>query len=451
MNQGTPPEPSARAHEAVAQFDRGVQFENGGDLQSARRAYEQVARLDPGHVEALASLAWLDAQAGDSAAACRWGERALALDAANVLARMALAFAELQDTQLDAAGQRLASLFADPALTPLNRSIVLGLIGDLNDAQGDPARAFKAYSAANAQVKALYPGLTGSGADTALGHARRLNTWFETADPASWQRRPPMRANAADPRTHVFLVGFPRSGTTVLETVLAGHPEVVTLEEKDALAQAAGAYLTSDEGLERLANISSSEALDQREAYWSAVRGFGVEPRGRVFIDKMPLATVLLPLIAKLFPSAHVLFAVRDPRDVVLSCFRRRFGMNSAMAQFLGLDTAAAYYDAVMRLGDICRNLLPTPHHIVCHEELLRDFEGTSRSACDFLDLEWSPALADFAATARSRAISTPSASQLTRGLSADGKGAWRRYREQMAPVLPVLEPWVKRFGYEPS
>ena len=441
-------QPSQPQAEAAAQFDRGVELENANDLHGARSAYERAAALDPGHVEASASLAWLGAQAGNSAAARRWAKSALALDSANVLARMALAFAELQDGQLDAAGHRLAALYADPVLTPLNRSIVLGLIGDLNDAQGDVARAFKAYDAANAQLKALYPAFAAPGAETALGHARRLTAWLEAADPALWRHQPETSASAADPKTHIFLVGFPRSGTTLLETVLAGHPEVVTLEEKDGLAQAADAYLRSSAGFDRLANVSPAEAHSQRDAYWSAVRGFGVEPRGRVFIDKMPLATVLLPVIGKLFPDARVLFAVRDPRAVVLSCFRRRFGMNAAMYQFLTLDGAADYYDAVMRLADAYRDLRPFTENVVRYESLVEDFEGSARAVCDFLDLNWDPVMSDVAATARSRGITTPSAAQLARGLNREGQGTWRRYREQMAPVLPVLEPWVERFGY---
>jgi hypothetical protein len=79
------------------------------------------------------------------------------------------------------------------------------------------------------------------------------------------------------------------------------------------------------------------------------------------------------------------------------------------------------------------------------------DFEGTTRSACDFLGLDWESGLLDFAAKARTRGISTPSASQVARGLNREGKGAWRRYREQMAPVLPILEPWAQLFGYEAS
>ena len=185
--------PSDPAAEAAAHFDRGVGLEQANDLQGARAAYEQAVALDPGHVEALASLAWLDSQAGKGAEARRWGERSLSLDGGNILARMALASAELQDRQLEAAGERLAGLFADPALTPVNRSIVLGMIGDLNDSRGDPARAFKAYDAANSLLKSLYPPDTGA----ALGHARRLASWFEGADPAPW-RDQPLRAPRSD-------------------------------------------------------------------------------------------------------------------------------------------------------------------------------------------------------------------------------------------------------------
>jgi tetratricopeptide (TPR) repeat protein len=434
---------------AAAHFDRGVLLENGNDLKGARSAYEQAVDLDRYNLEALASIAWLDAQAGDGDSALDWAKRALGVDGQNVLARMAVARAELQGDQLDAASTRLANLYADPAVTGVNRSIVLGMIGDLNDGLGESARAFKAYEGANAALAALNPALTGSGDVTPLGHARRLAAWFGKVDAASWQRKPDTSSSmAADLKGHVFLVGFPRSGTTLLENVLAAHPDVVALEEKDSLAQAANAYLMSDEGLERLARIDAREAAEQRAAYWSTVRGFGVEPGGRLFIDKMPLATVLLPLVSKLFPDARVLFAIRDPRDVVFSCFRRRFGMNAATAHFLTLDSAAAYYDAVMRLSTIYRDLLPIPLDEVRYEALVNDFEDTTRSVCESIGLDWLPEMADFAVKARTRGIATPSAAQIARGLNREGQGSWKRYRQQLAPVLPVLEPWVRAFGY---
>lgn len=434
---------------AAAHFNRGSILEERSDISGARLAYERATELDPNYVEPLAGLAWLDAQAGDTDSARSRTHRALTLSPSNVLALLALASADLQDRDLAAAADGLATLQQDPALTPLNRSIVLGLAGDLLDAQDRPAEAFAAHTASNAQLKALNaPHFEAPGQESALGQVRRLAAWFDMTDPQLWRESSPARPRASDPKAHVFLVGFPRSGTTLLENVLAAHPEVVSLEEKDLLAPAAASYLASNEGLVRLARIGSGEALRQRDAYWAVVRGHGVEPRGKVFIDKMPLASVQLPLVAKLFPNARVLFARRDPRDVVLSCFRRRFGMNPSMYQLLTLEGAAAFYDAVMGLSERYREILPLAQHIVRYESLVEDFEGTARSACDFLGLEWDTGMADFAARARSRGISTPSAAQVARGLNREGQGAWRRYEGQMNPILPLLAPWVERFGY---
>jgi len=434
---------------AAAHFNRGAIFEGLNDIKRARAAFERAAALDQKYVEPLASLAWLDAQAGDAASARGHAERALAISPSNALASMALASADLQSGDLASTTARLSQLSRDPALSPVNRTIVLGLMGDLKDAEGQTGEAFAAYTASNSELKALNAAqFEAPGKEKALAHAQRLIRWFESADPAPWREMPEQRPRAADPKAHVFLVGFPRSGTTLLESVLAAHPEVGSLEEKDCLAGSSQTYLASDEGLERLASISPGEAVRQRDAYWSAVRSFGVEPRGRVFIDKMPLASVALPLIAKLFPTARVLFARRDPRDVVLSCFRRRFGMNASMYQLLTLEGAAAYYDAVMRLSELYRELLPLAWHEVRYEHLVEHFEATARAACDFLGLEWDEGMADFAAKARSRGISTPSAAQVARGLNREGQGSWRRYAAQMAPVLPLLQPWIERFGY---
>ena len=435
---------------APAHFNLGSLLESLNDIRGAKRAYERAAELDPSYPDPLAALAWLAALAGDEGSAISNGERALSLSPSSQLARMALASADLQGTKIESAAAGLSALIQDPALTPVNRAIVLGLIGDLHDADGHPREAFAAYEASSEALKELNaPTFETPGKETALEQVRRLTRWFETADPEPWRRSPPVRPRAADPNAHIFLVGFPRSGTTLLENVLAAHPGVVSLEEKDCFAPESAAYLSDLGGLERLADITPRDAARQREHYWSQVRRNGVEPRGKVFIDKMPLSSVALPVIAKLFPNARILFALRDPRDVVLSCFRRRFGMNPSMYELLTLDGAAIFYDAVMRLSERYRELLPLPLHLVRHESLIDDFEATTREVCTFIGIEWDEAMTDFAARARSRGISTPSAAQVARGLNREGQGAWRRYRDQMAPVLPLLEPWVRRFGYD--
>ncbi len=170
-----------------------------------------------------------------------------------------------------------------------------------------------------------------------------------------------------------------------------------------------------------------------------------------VFVDKLPLNAVFLPVIYRLFPTAKIVLALRDPRDSVLSCYQQRFGMNAAMFQLLRLDSAARYYNAVMGLVRAARAELPLAVHEVRYESVVSDFDTTVRGVLDFLGLPWDEAVRNYAEAAKARAIGTPSAAQVVLPLYSSAQGKWRNYRSFVEPVLPTLEPWVKAFGYEPS
>jgi hypothetical protein len=274
-----------------------------------------------------------------------------------------------------------------------------------------------------------------------------VSDYFEPARPELWRARPKTPASPA--AEHVFMIGFPRSGTTLLETVLGGAEEVVTLEEREVLAGGVRTFMGSPTALDRLAAADAAELDPFREAYWNDVRAQGVDPEGRVFVDKLPLNTFKLPLITRLFPQAKIVFSVRDPRDVVLSCFRRHFALNPAMFEFLTLEGTARLYDATFRLFGLYRDRLGIEPHIVRYEDMVEDFEATTRRACAFMGVEWRPELKGFAERARDRGIATPSAAQVARGLYRSGMGQWRAYEAQMAPVLPLLQPWVSALGYD--
>jgi hypothetical protein len=279
--------------------------------------------------------------------------------------------------------------------------------------------------------------------------ARWLLKRFEASDPSDWAaaaQEPPGSADGPD--HHVFFVGFPRSGTTLLEQILASHPNIVTLDEREVLVDSTKSLFVSDQAFDRLSKLDVAEAASFREAYWRRTREYCPDLAGKVFIDKLPLNSVRLPLIAKLFPSARVLFALRDPRDVVLSCFRRRFGMNHAMYQFVTLEGAAAYYDAVMKLVDQYSAKLPLNIHYLRYENVVEDLRGQVEAVCQFIDVAWDDSMLSFAETARGREIRTPSARQVRRGLYREGVGQWRPYAAHLAPVMPLLAPWVEKFGY---
>jgi hypothetical protein len=247
----------------------------------------------------------------------------------------------------------------------------------------------------------------------------------------------------------VFIVGFPRSGTTLLEVILEGHPNVASLEEHELFIDSVGEFMRQPADLERLARAPTITLEGARTAYWQRVAQSKLDVRGKVFVDKHPLNTLKLPLIARLFPQARILYATRDPRDVVLSCFRHRFTMSAPIYELLTLDGAARYYDAVMRLLIKLSGLFTMHITPVRHEDLVTEFAREMKRICDFIGLSWDPAMGDFALRTKNRPVLTPSTSQLVRGLNTEGLGHWHRYQAQLAPVLPILEPWIKRFYYD--
>jgi hypothetical protein len=237
----------------------------------------------------------------------------------------------------------------------------------------------------------------------------------------------------------------------LLEQVLASHPEVEALEEKELLIDASRAFMRQPADLEKLLAATELQLHEFREAYWQGVHDAGAAVAGKVFVDKHPLNTIKLPVIARLFPEAKILFAVRDPRDVVFSCFRRRFRMSAPMYELLTLQGAAEFYDAAMQLGIRVLETSPLACHFVHHENVVANFEHVVTEVCKFAGLQWTDQMRDFSARVQDRSVATPSAAQLALGLNSGGVGQWRRYSNQMQPVLPLLQRWVKRFGYPPA
>jgi tetratricopeptide (TPR) repeat protein len=430
---------------AGAHAARGGTFEALGRLPEAEAAHRRALALQPANPVALAGLANLASRRGAHAEAATLAERVLAIQPGYPDAVRVAAAAELAGGDASAAQARLEALIADPRLAPQQLALTQGDLGDALDAQGRTAEAFAAYAACNmGQWRAYAPSFGGQ--PTALDFARGMIARLDEIPAQAWRAegRPPPE----DVKGHVFLMGFPRSGTTLLEQVLGAHPDVETLEERETLSAALRAFLSAPEGLDRLAAAPEAGLDPLREAYWARVAEEGGRPGGKVFVDKHPLNTFKLPLIARLFPQAKILFARRDPRDVVLSCYRRRFAMSGPAYQLLTLPGAAGYYDAAMTIAERMAPALAARTQVVGHEALIADFDATARAACDFLGLGWTEALRDFAQRVKERGVATPSGAQLAGGLSAEGIGQWRRYRTQLAPALPRLAPWVERFGY---
>ena len=307
------------------------------------------------------------------------------------------------------------------------------------DKEGDPAVAFDAMVRMN-RATADFDEWRQRGA--AFRHELRTLSSVLTRE---WATRLPPLPSSPD-RTPVFLLGLPRSGTTLLDTFLMGHPSIEVLEEKEILrrtAQLVGPLTSLPDSSERVRTQAHAAYLEELATY--------IEPsfEGTV-IDKNPFNMVLAPLIAALFRGSRIIFAKRHPCDVVLSGFMQSYVPNIGMASFLDLADAADLYDAAMYVWTVSAELFSLNVQTVAYEDLIEDPAAQLRAVVDFLGLDWDERIMDHRLTARARgALTNTSYDQITEALTSEAVGRWRSYATQLEPVLPILLPWAKRLGYE--
>ncbi|VXD01122.1 tetratricopeptide repeat-containing sulfotransferase family protein [Sphingomonas sp. 8AM] len=314
------------------------------------------------------------------------------------------------------------------------------LLGDLYDRQGQPEKAFAAFTAMNAAAQSLYPAAPG---DTYRDRLGVISARLTSERVASWHPVAPDPHRAAP----VFVVGFPRSGTTLLDTLLLNVDGVHVLEEQPFLALATQSTGLTEEGL---ATLDDAGAAALRAEYFR--QADAVTPPGtQLLVDKHPLHMVRVATIRRLFPDAKIVLVERHPCDTVLSCFMANFRLNTAMRSFTTLDETARVYDAAFTIFERGTSLFPELKvHRVRYERMIADLEQELRGLLDFLGLAWQPHYADHRASALARGpVKTASYAQITEPLYTRALARWERYRQPLAPVMPILQPWIDALGYK--
>lgn len=425
--------------DAEAQFNLAVISEDQGDLEGAEHSYRETLKRAPRHAPAAAALAALLEQRNELEESARWTGIALAADAGDPVGNLTQAQLDLRAGREREAAARLEALLTHESITPRNRALAAGRLGAVYDRLNEPAKAWPQFLAAKQALKlTLQPQAPGPYGFEVAARMARYRDALLASGPVDERRGP------------VFLVGFPRSGTTLLDQILSGHPRIAVLEEQDTLYDVLHDHALTDAGMEAFLSADGAALGPLRSAYWQRVAEFMPErDPSALFVDKLPLNSVFMPLIGRLFPSAKFIFAVRDPRDVVLSCFMQTFTLNEAMQHFLSLDETARYYAAVMQVGLDSLERLPEASHRIRYEDVVADTEAEARRLLAFLDLPWEPKVLDFQQTAKTKRINTPSYHQVAQPIYQRAKQRWRRYEAQLAPVLPMLEPFAKRLRYE--
>lgn len=256
-------------------------------------------------------------------------------------------------------------------------------------------------------------------------------------------------------RSPAFLVGFPRSGTTLTEQVLSAHPEVISTDEEPITAamlrlgrERTGAADDASDTL--LAGLTEEIALEMRRAYRAeADRVLGEVPADSLLLDKLPLNLIDLPAIHAVFPDSRVIVALRDPRDVCLSCLMQDFRPNNHMVNLLLLEDATRLYEAVMDQWLRLRAQGGRWWREVRYEDTVEDLESQAHALLDHLGLPWDDAVLAFHEQAKERAIRTPSFAAVAQPVHTAARFRWKAYREALLPHRERLDRFIEAFGYE--
>jgi len=255
-------------------------------------------------------------------------------------------------------------------------------------------------------------------------------------------------------RKVAVLTGHPRSGTTLLEQILDSHDGLISSDESTIfgddvttpLRRRAKAEQTFTDLLDDL-TAEDIESLSGR--YFDFTEIFIGEPlKGRLLLDKNPALTMQLPSMCAVLSGLKIVFAVRDPRDVVMSCFKQSLFMNSISCNYLDLGKACHQYTAIMESWLKIRDLVPNPWTEIRYEDLVGDAEGESRRILEFLGLSWDPNVLNFHERAGKRFVSSPTYEAVTKKIHKGAVGQWKNYERYLEPHLEILQPYVEAFGY---
>ncbi len=253
----------------------------------------------------------------------------------------------------------------------------------------------------------------------------------------------------------VLMAGFPRSGTTLLESILTAHPSCVGTDETgiltaqftDRLVFAAG---RAKSAIRELDSFADEDLAAGRAEYLRCTEAVIGEPvAGRILLEKEPLMTADFHVPLRLFPDCKILMPLRDPRDVVISFFFILVPLAPNSIAALTLEYACQYYAEVMRHWLYLRELLPQERWMESrYEDLIENPEKQTRKLAEFIGIEWTPALIEHHLQKARKAVSTPSYADVTQPLYTRSRERWRNYLAELEPHLHRLEPYIQAFGY---
>ena len=451
------------------------------ELEEARKVLQQAVKIDPRHAESHVHLAMIQKLFREPERALESLERAMWADPRDVRPHFGAFGIYEQMNRLDDAERVIKQALA---MSP-NHERGIALLARLHRRRGDSARAVEILRtllagrmtdearqfaifelARNLEKLEDYDGAFASfraandlQSRSPMARAVDDRKWLRlirdshefTEDHfARWAAEPPLD----DEPGPVFLFGFPRSGTTMTEQILAAHRDVAVSDEQDLFSPMYRVmfpdWSDTEPLLPQLERVPRELLVRARETYRRETKRLLRHEKGAtVLVDKNPMNIVALGIVSRVFPDARVIIAQRDPREVCLSCFFQEFVPNPSNNYFFTPEGTLEMYSMVMDLWLAQRDILKLRLFECRYEVTTTDFEGQARRLIEFLGLPWDDAVLEFHTVRQNRYVSTPSFEAATSPVHTKARGKWRNYEAHIGPLLEGLAPYLRAFGYD--
>ncbi len=411
--------------------------------QRATACFEQARAADPRGINSRISLAVLLEQNHKLEQARSAVQECLRIDPRDDQARYFLAVLDRREGQFESAEQRLRDLIASEPRHPFVRYACryeLAQVLDRTDRFDEAIRFL-------IDAKQIVRGLTDTnllikGYDQGAESARRFTNNLPKNILEIWSNYFPAPKRSPIPRL-AFLGGHPRSGTTLIEQILGAHPDIAALDEPGAFLE----YLQP--AFHKSTDLSSTRLNEVRRLYIdSLLQELGPAARDRFLLDKNPSPTARLPLWLRVFPELRVLIALRDPRDVVLSCYFQNIPLNAVNVNFLSFERLAKHYADLMDIWLAVREWTGFSWIETRYEDVVANMEEEGKRATEFLGLPWHPEQARYYEKSRTKQMYSPTYQDVTRPVYARSVARWHAYEKHLAPILSKLAPYCRVFGY---
>ncbi|MCI0365147.1 MAG: sulfotransferase [Phycisphaerales bacterium] len=416
-----------RPNDAAVHRDLAATYRREGRLPEAHRVLDHAIELLPDNPLLLSTKADCHFIAGEFERALATLRPALDCDVQHI--SLALVFARLAPRagQEQRAVEMLDRCLMQDRLAPIVRADALFRLGDLLDRLGQYDRAFAVIQQANQ--------LRGTRFDP-KSFSRSVDDLIDLTWTKTRVRQLPRSTAKTD--KPIFIVGMPRSGTSLVEQILASHPDVFGAGELNHIPKLVHERQATIGGAMSLATDLewlTQESVDREaRAYVGSIRR--LSPKARRVTDKMPLNCLHLGLISLLFPAAKVIHCVRDPMDTCLSCFFQNFAGHNPFAY--DLTHLGLFYRDYQRIMRHWREVLGIKILDVQYEDLVADQEGWSRRMLESIGLEWDDACLRFHES--KRVVLTLSNDQVRRPMYSSSIGRWRNYEKHLGPLKQALQ-----------